>query len=137
MPVFVKELDYRNVRGYKYQTLESHSIGTEVKPNKPVFSANRWVCLGSEGTLTIKKGYCWDGASGPTFDTASTMRASLFHDALFQLIREGLLSGAYAYPLANTLLYDVLVEDGCWRLRAKIWLTVVNLYAGHLLASYD
>ena len=41
--------------------------------------------------LRIKSGYAWDGASGPTVDTQATMFPALVHDALYQLIRLGIL----------------------------------------------
>ena len=41
--------------------------------------------------LRIQSGYAWDGASGPTVDTAATMYPALVHDALYQLIRLGVL----------------------------------------------
>ena len=39
--------------------------------------------------IVIKKGYAWDGASGPTFDTPASFEASLVHDALYQCMRLG------------------------------------------------
>ena len=39
-------------------------------------------------TLYISKGYSWDGPSGPAIDTPDWIKASLVHDALYQLIRE-------------------------------------------------
>jgi hypothetical protein len=40
-----------------------------------------------DGQLHIRAGYAWDGASGPTIDTKAMIKASLLHDALYQLIR--------------------------------------------------
>ena len=37
--------------------------------------------------IVIKKGYAWDGASGPTFDTRASFKASLVHDAFYQCMR--------------------------------------------------
>ena len=44
------------------------------------------------GLLTIRKGFAWDGASGPTFDTKNSMRASLVHDVFCVCMRDGRLS---------------------------------------------
>jgi hypothetical protein len=67
--------------------------------------------------LTIKKGYAWDGPSGPTFDTPSFMRGSLVHDALYQLICEDSLPDFFrAY--ADRLLYRLCREDGMSSVRA-------------------
>ena len=46
---------------------------------------------GNVSRLHIEAGYAWDGASGPTVDTKATMYPALIHDALYQLIRLGIL----------------------------------------------
>jgi hypothetical protein len=48
---------------------------------------NKYVTL-EKGRLVIRKGYAWDGASGPVFQTKTLVAASLLHDALYQIIRE-------------------------------------------------
>ena len=82
---------------YKYQTLAEkvYETGWTLPRRQSIRSSNGWVHLAGDGQLTIKRGYCWDGASGPTFDTPSTMLASLVHDALYQLMRECLLPQDY------------------------------------------
>jgi hypothetical protein len=37
--------------------------------------------------LTIRIGYAWDGASGPVFQTDALIDASVYHDALYQVLR--------------------------------------------------
>ena len=39
--------------------------------------------------MALEEGYWWDGASGPTLDTADTLLASLFHDAAYSALRMG------------------------------------------------
>ena len=39
--------------------------------------------------MALREDYWWDGASGPTLDTANTLLASLFHDAAYSAIRMG------------------------------------------------
>ena len=51
-------------------------------------------------------GYGRDGPSGPTLDTRDFIRGSLVHDALYQLMREGLLD------------HSIHREDGMTALRA-------------------
>ncbi len=70
-----------------------------------------------DGILTIRRGYSWDGASGPSFDTPSFRRAALVHDALYQLIREGCLPRE-CKDIADKELHDVCIMDGMSRLRA-------------------
>lgn len=77
--------------------------------------------------ITVKKGYAWDGASGPTVDTKNTMRGSLFHDALYQLMREGLLSRSLKAS-ADNIMQTIMIEDGMWLFRAKYFLWGVNKF---------
>ena len=62
------------------------------------------------GTLTVLAGFMWDGASGPTIDSQATRRAALFHDALYSLIRKGLIPQEYKVD-ADKLLRDLMLED--------------------------
>lgn len=64
--------------------------------------------------------------SGPTIDTKSFMRGSLIHDALYELIRKGLINNKEE---ADKLLYNICIEDGMWSLRAK-WVYVGVHYFG-------
>ncbi len=68
------------------------------------------------GLLTISKGYAWDGASG-AWDTKTFMRGSLVHDALCQLINEGLLP-KHCQEEADNLLKEICLEDGMNPIRA-------------------
>lgn len=67
--------------------------------------------------LTVQAGYCWDGASGPAIDTANFMRGSLFHDVLYQAMREGQLDRKYRKK-ADQILRKICLEDGMSRIRA-------------------
>lgn len=102
--------------GYKYQTEADYAIRTGITPEKE-FSSD-YLAITVDGHLTIKKGYAWDGPSGPTFDTRNFMRGSLVHDALYQLMREKALDSAKHRPMADRLLQAVCEEDGMSRLRA-------------------
>ena len=53
--------------------------------NNPMFT------LDKNGWLIVRRGYAWDGPSGPTIDTKTFMRASVVHDVFYQLLREGKL----------------------------------------------
>ena len=71
---------------------------------------NQYVSIDAEGLLTIAAGYAWDGASGPAFNDPSFVRPSLVHDALYQLIREGVLPRT-AREFADRLLGEMLRDD--------------------------
>ncbi len=107
------KIQYR--AGYKYQLTSDYTIQTEAYPFAPV--CTDWLCLDGNGLLTIKKGYAWDGPSGPTFDTPSFMRGSLVHDALYQLISEGALPDFFR-EYADRTLYRLCRDDGMTSVRA-------------------
>ena len=70
-----------------------------------------FIRLTPDGILTVFAGYAWDGASGiPT--TKITRTASLFHDALYQLMREGLLSRTQHRLAADNLFRDICIDRG-------------------------
>ena len=81
--------------------------------------------LNPEGMLYIKANFIWDGASGFTIDTPATIRASLVHDALYQLIKAG---ADIPRKKADRLLYKIMRQDGASRIRARCWLIAVRLF---------
>lgn len=101
--------------GYLYQLAEDYTCETGVKP--PGGVGNHFIKLSSSGQLIVKKDYAWDGPSGPALDTKNFMRGSLEHDALYQLMREGLLPPSFRI-LADTRLREVCREDGMSAVRA-------------------
>lgn len=112
--------------GYKYQLAEDYSVTVAIRPPAPIDT--EYISLTTEGVLTVRKGYAWDGPSGPTFDTRSSMRPSLVHDALYQLLREGRLPQEYRI-LADEELYRLALEDGMWRWRAWLWRRELGKFA--------
>lgn len=102
--------------GYKYQLTKSYTVDIEIKPPVAI-ELGRWIRLCPSGSLYIADGYAWDGASGPAIDTKTIMRGALVHDALYQLMREKLLSTDYFYS-ANRVLHTICLEDGMHWLRA-------------------
>lgn len=108
---------YRSVKKYKYQTTEDMSITLD-HDFEAKASGN---FIGIKGyKLSVEKGYAWDGASGPTWDDKSTMMASLVHDALYQLLREGVIDNHHRL-CADEELVRIAIEDGMWKWRAKMW----------------
>ena len=100
MPIFYKS-------GYKYQLVKDYSIETVIVGSLMDLD---FLKLTPNGVLTIRDGYAWDGPSGPVIDTPDTMRASLVHDAVYQLLRSGL--DAKWKNAADELLYRLCIEDG-------------------------
>lgn len=106
--------------GYKYQLVEGFSIQTKIVP-APLLKGieNRYLLLTNKGVLVIRTGYAWDGPSGLAIDSKTYMRASLIHDAFYQLMREGLLSANWRKE-ADDFLYEICVRDGMLKIRAYI-----------------
>ena len=112
--------------GYKYQLKETYSVRIDIRPDAAVDA--EYLALTAGGMLTVKKGYAWDGPSGPTIDTLNFMRGSLVHDALYQLMRERHIDGAQYRETADRLLQAMCREDGMSAARA--WLVYQGVRFG-------
>lgn len=121
-----KGIRYR--AGYKYQLAEDYELKIGITPEEDV--RMEFIELSAEGDLLLRKGYAWDGPSGPAFDTRNFMRGSLVHDALYQLMRRERLSQKKWRDEADDLLRRHCREDGMSWLRA--WWTYKAVRAfGH------
>jgi hypothetical protein len=110
-------ITYRSLHRYKYQLMEEYHYSTGFSLEQDVRTSGDYVVLTADGTLTIKKGYAWDGPSGPTVDTKNFMRGSLVHDALYQLLREDLVGNGDGVRKqfredADRLLRRMVRKDG-------------------------
>ena len=121
----VDRIRYRE--GYKYQLAEDYSVLVPFYRASP--AETEWLRLSALGWLLIRGGYCWDGPSGPTIDTASAMRGSLLHDSLYQLIRLGHL-GADCRAVADQVYEDACLEDGMLAVRAWAHFKALRLFGG-------
>ena len=98
-------MKYRSLKNWKYELLERMKVRVTIKETV----LTDYITL-TPFELIVGNRYAWDGPSGPTFDTPTNMRASLFHDALCQLIGEGLLDKKYR-KYADELLRTHMLED--------------------------
>ncbi len=108
------QIRYRS--GYKYQLVNDYSLRVSVRPEENI--ATEFIELTVEGMLLIRRGYAWDGPSGPTIDTKDFMRGSLVHDALYQLMRNEKISRHEWRDEADMELKRICLEDGMFRIRA-------------------
>ncbi|MBB6481839.1 DUF1353 domain-containing protein [Spirochaeta isovalerica] len=119
-------IKYRKRRKYKYTLEEDYSYDTGMELILPVLTT--YLEMSVEGKLLIKKGYSWDGPSGPAVDTPDFMRGSLVHDALYQLMR-----GEYLNPDcredADLIMLKICREDGMSRFRSRVVYLGVRLFA--------
>lgn len=115
-------------KGYKYQLSKDFKwLGTPLKPKQAI--KTDFIELNTNGTLLIKKGYAWDGASGTTIDTKSSMRSALMHDAFYQLMRMKLLDRKNRKEV-DDFFKAILIKDGMYRWRAYLWHKSVRKFAG-------
>ncbi|KKK46831.1 hypothetical protein LCGC14_3161330, partial [marine sediment metagenome] len=106
-------MKYRSLKHWKYELLVEEFVEVSLHLLEPIITS--YIILGKTLTpngckLTVNARYAWDGPSGPTFDTPTNMRASLFHDALCQLMAEDLLDRMYR-KYADELLRTHMLED--------------------------
>jgi hypothetical protein len=134
MACLIKDSDYESIDHpvYKYRVLRDIVVQTEIRG----FDVReKYFDILPNGHITVRAGYCWDGASGPTFDTPASMRGSLIHDIIYQCLREGqLLDGEYNKKkhstirlLADREIYSMCREDGMRWVRASCWYMGVRL----------
>ena len=118
-------MEYRKITNYKYQTTHHCScvlpldLFHALPKTGAVGTGAAYILLDFHSrTLQIKKGYCWDGPSGPTIDTDDFIRGSLFHDAWYQVMREHSWYRQFRDD-ADRLLMAMCIEDGMWSWRAR------------------
>ena len=102
--------------------------------DKTITGSDNYVVLEPDGLMKFRRGYSWDGASGPTIDTKNTIRGSLVHDGLYQLMRENKLNRKHR-NLVDKLLRQHLREDKMSRFRAWYWYK--GVYIGAKKASLE
>ena len=110
-------------KGIKYQLFEDEPVRTEILG---CAIDTDYYSLTPDGVLTAFRGYAWDGSSG-AIDTANSMLASLFHDALCQCI------GREELPLdcldaANELYYEICLSKGMSRIRAGLQFKAIEFH---------
>jgi len=104
---------------YKYQLANAYKQRIPIRPKLNI--ETEFIDLDVEGNLFVKNGYAWDGPSGPVIDTEENMRASLVHDALYQLMRNKELSARTHRKAADQLFKDMCKQDGVSSFRASVY----------------
>jgi hypothetical protein len=115
---------------YKYISIMPFSTMTRIKGYE---IKHKYFTLYPGGTLVIAKGYCCDGASGPTMDDDSNIHAGFCHDVLYQLLRIGKLSRTESdfdrnRKLADLTFYDQLKLDGMNWFRRWYYYRAVRMF---------
>lgn len=116
-------MKYYVVKNFKYQVAEDAELDLVYEFPDVEFE---WFSVKGK-KIYIKKGYAWDGASGPTIDTKDTIIASLIHDCLYQAMRLGLLEQDWRKEADKELRDQIIKADGnC--LRAVAWYYAVRMF---------
>lgn len=112
--------------GWKYRLEAQYEDVIPLRPPESI--KTDYVVLLHNGYFVIRKGFAWDGPSGPAIDTATFMRASMVHDSLYGLLRSGLLPAMFK-DQADVLLRVMCIEDGMNPIRAWWVYTAVKTFA--------
>ena len=120
---------------YKYQLAESYEISISIQPSHNIITD--FITLDTQGNLVVKKGYAWDGPSGPVKDTDENMRASLVHDALYQLMRNDELKSRTHRKTADKEFKRICLEDGVSRLRASVYYKALRKFGKPAASSQN
>ena len=110
---------------YKFKVEENFSI--ELPFKIPDFE-HQYASL-KDGILSVKRGYAWDGASGPIINTQDTLVASLVHDVLYQAMRLNLIKSSEENKrIADKNFFEILKMHGVNSIRRKVWYFAVRLF---------
>jgi hypothetical protein len=85
------------------------------------------------GRMTLRRGYQWDGPSGPTLDTPNFMAGSLMHDGGYQLLRGGHAPTEWRKRY-DQVLYDICRAHGMGWLRAQYVYWCLRVFASSAAA---
>lgn len=117
-------MKYQDIKNYKYRLAKTFVVQTPIK-NKG-FKHELFV-LKDNGSLIINFGYLWDGVSGPTWDTETTMIAGLIHDAFYQAIRLGLIN-LTVKDMVDLFFHTTMLKEGVWITRAWFFYQAVKKF---------
>lgn len=114
--------------GYKYQLAKQYRVRVNVKPRNDIKS--EFIDLSASGQLLIRRGYAWDGPSGIAIDRKRNMRASLVHDALYQLMRQSRISKKRWRKEADLEYMRICIQDGMKKGLAEVQFNVLRRRGG-------
>ena len=112
---------------YKYKFKVEENFSIELPFKIPDF-VHPYASL-KDGILSVKRGYAWDGASGPIINTRDTLVASLVHDVLYQAMRLNLIKPSKENrKIADKNFFEILKMNGVNSIRRKVWYFAVRLF---------
>ena len=111
---------------YKYQLASDYRVKISIQPSDDIVTD--FIELTTGGALRLMNGYAWDGPSGPVVDTKENMRASLVHDALYQLMRNGELNTRTYRKSADKIFREICKKDGVSSFKANVFYKALRRY---------
>lgn len=112
---------------YKYKFKVEENFSIELPFKIPDF-VHPYASL-KDGILSVKRGYAWDGASGPVINTRDTLVASLVHDVLYQAMRLNLIkSSEENKKITDKNFFEILKMNGVNSIRRKVWYFAVRFF---------
>ena len=111
---------------YKHQLESEYKIKISIQPRTEI--TTDFIDLDTVGNLLVKETYAWDGPSGPVKDTPKNLRASLVHDALYQLMRHEELNARTHRKAADEEFKRICKDDGVSSRRASIWFKALRKF---------
>ena len=112
---------------YKYKFKVEENFSIELPFKIPDFEHE--YASSKDSILSVKKGYAWDGASGPIINTRDTLVASLVHDVLYQAMRLSLIKPSKENrQIADKNFFEILKMNGVNSIRRKVWYFAVRLF---------
>ena len=117
-------------QGYDHQLRRPVKIKTAVTGFQ---GGNLFVGIAPDGTLTMAEGYAWDGATGVPVQLKTMVRAALYHDAGYQLLRDGHVPQEHRITF-DQLLRDTMRAAGAWPITAWAAYAAVRAFGGRFAA---
>lgn len=118
----MRQFPLEELKGYKYRTQVPYSFHPRfplaVRAKAKKYKGDYLSYDPDIDMVTISAEYGFDGPSGPMIDTADAMFGALKHDALYQLMRTGVLPQS-ARKRADDILYETFLECGMSKIRAS------------------
>jgi hypothetical protein len=109
--------------GYKHQLEEDYDDTLSIFPKEDIDAP--YFTLLTTGQLKINKSYAWNGTSF-VWDTKRNLRASLVHDAFYQMMRMELLSSEEWRIESDKIFYEMCIKDGVFKPIARMYQFILN-----------
>lgn len=110
--------------GYRWQVRAPFRCQTDIIPDAAIDT--EFVSLDTNGMLTLKPGYAFDGVTGAP-DIPQLLPAAAVHDGLYQLMRGGYLDRNRWRERADSLLRRRGIQDGTAHAFAELAYQAVHL----------